>query len=237
MSENSKVDLEATRQLSFGRDTAVSTVNFYGREFLITPEVLIPRPETEMLVDAVLNLAGKAYLVGVIPARPKLPKKCTILEVGTGSGCIAMSLALVLPEAKIVASDISAEALAVARKNAKRLDAKVEFLRSDLMADISGEFEVVVANLPYVDENWEWIDKKALSAEPRTALYAEDGGLALIKKLVQQASTRKVPFLVLEADPCQHEKIVAYARKWDYSLLETRGFGLIFELSSFSDKF
>ncbi len=237
MSENSKVDLRATKQLSFGKDTAVSTVNFYGREFLITPEVLIPRPETEMLVDAVLNLAGKAYLAGVIPARPKLPKKCTILEVGTGSGCIAVSLALALPEAKIVASDISAEALAVARKNATQLDAKVEFLQSDLMADISGEFEVVVANLPYVDENWEWIDKKALSAEPRTALYAEDGGLALIKKLVQQASTRKVPFLVLEADPCQHERIVTHARKWDYSLLETRGFGLILEFNSFSDKF
>ncbi len=210
-------------------NSKVNPVNFYGREFLITPDVLIPRPETEMLVDAVLNLAGKAYLPGIIPARPKLPKKCRILEVGTGSGCIAVSLALELLEAKITACDISDEALNVARENAKRLGAEVEFLKSDLMAGVHGEFEVVVANLPYVDENWEWIDKKALSKEPRLALYAEDGGLKMINKLVQQAEARKVPFLVLEADPCQHERIVDYAREYDYSLLEVRGFGLVFE--------
>ncbi len=209
-------------------NSKVNPVNFYGREFLITPDVLIPRPETEMLVDAVLNLAGKAYLPGVIPARPKLPKKYRILEVGTGSGCIAVSLALELLEAKITACDISDEALDVARENAKRLGAEVKFLKSDLMAGVQGEFEVVVANLPYVDENWGWIDKKALSKEPRLALYAEDGGLKLIKKLVQQAEARKVPFLVLEADPCQHERIVNYAREYGYSLLEVRGFGLVF---------
>ena len=87
----------------------------------------------------------------------------------------------------------------------------------------------MVANLPYVDEDWEWIDKKALSKEPSLALYAEDGGLKLIKKLVQQAKARKIPFLVLEADPCQHERIVNYAREYGYSLLEERGFGLVFE--------
>lgn len=210
-------------------NSKVNPVNFYGREFLITPDVLIPRPETEMLVDAVLNLAGKAYLPGVIPARPKLPKKCRILEVGTGSGCIAVSLALELTETKITACDISDKALSVARENAKRLGAEVEFLKSDLMDGVRGEFEAVVANLPYVDEDWGWIDKKALSKEPSLALYAEDGGLKLIKKLVQQAKARKVPFLVLEADPCQHERIADYAREYGYSLLEKRGFGLVFE--------
>lgn len=213
-------------------NSKVNPVNFYGREFLITPDVLIPRPETEMLVDAVLNLTGKTYLPGVIPARPKLPKKCRILEVGAGSGCIAVSLALELTETKITACDISDKALSVARENAKRLGAEVEFLKSDLMAGVRGEFEAVVANLPYVDENWEWIDKKALSKEPRLALYAEDGGLKLIKKLVQQAKARKVPFLVLEADPCQHERIVNYAREYGYSLLEERGFGLVFEAAA-----
>ncbi len=241
MSENSKVS-PSLAEAAFSREkvannTVISSrrkgasdmINFYGREFLIAPEVLVPRPETEMLIDAVLNLAGKAYLPGMIPARPKLPKKCRILEVGTGSGCIAISLALELPEAEITACDISNEALGVARENTRRLGAKIRFLRSDLMTGIQGEFEVVVANLPYVDENWEWLDKKALSAEPEIALYAEDGGLALIKELILQASARKVPFLVLEADPCQHERIIDHAGKYDYSLLETRGFGLVFQ--------
>lgn len=214
---------------SSGKKVAHDMVNFYGREFLVTPDVLIPRPETEMLIDAVLNLAGKAYLPGMIPARPKLPKKCRILEVGTGSGCIAVSLALELPEAEITACDISEKALNVAQENAKGLGAEVEFLKSDLMTGVQGGFEVVVANLPYVDENWEWLDKKALSAEPEIALYAEDGGLALIKELILQASARKVPFLVLEADPCQHKRIIDHAGKYDYSLLETRGFGLVFQ--------
>lgn len=242
MSEDSKTNQGPTEHLPlgplrgarpslrpFGEDMAIDTANFYGREFLITPEVLIPRPETEMLVDAVLILAGKAYLPGVIPARPKLPKNCRILEVGTGSGCIAVSLALELPEVKIAASDVSSEALRVARENAARLGAKVEFVQSDLMMDVRGDFNVVVANLPYVDENWEWIDKKALSKEPRLALYAEDGGLELIKKLIDQASERKIPFLILEADPCQHERIMNYAGERGYSLLETREFGLVFE--------
>ncbi len=217
--------------ISSGKKVAHDMVNFYGRKFLVTPDVLIPRPETEMLVDAVLNLAGKAYLPGIIPARPKLPKKCRILEVGTGSGCIAVSLALELPEAKITASDVSGEALRVARENAARLGAKVEFMQSDLMTGVRGDFAVVVANLPYVDENWEWIDKKALSREPKLALYAKDGGLKLIKKLIDQASGRKSPFLVLEADPCQHERIVEYAREYSYSLLEKRGFGLVFGMT------
>ena len=84
-----------------------SKINFYGRDFIITPDVLIPRPETEMIVDAVLNLAGKSYLPGVKPGPKILPNNPQILDVGTGSGCIAITLALELPEASITASDIS----------------------------------------------------------------------------------------------------------------------------------
>ncbi len=245
MSENSKTNPIPAKNFPLGplrgarpslrpfeKNVSAGMIDFYGREFLITPEVLIPRPETEMLVDAMLNLAGKSYLAGVKPAPAKIPKNCAILEVGTGSGCIAVSLALALPEAKIVASDISAKALKVASENAKRLGAKVKFLESDLMTNIHDEFTVVAANLPYVDENWNWIDKKMLSLEPKIALYAEDGGLALIKKLIDQVSAQKIPYLVLEADPCQHERIIAYAGERGYSLLETRGFGLVFEFNS-----
>ncbi|MBQ3353336.1 peptide chain release factor N(5)-glutamine methyltransferase [Candidatus Saccharibacteria bacterium] len=207
-------------------------IDFYGRDFMITSDVLIPRPETEMMVDAVLSLCGKPYLPGVKPSKAKLPQDCSILDVGTGSGCVAISLALGLPKAQVSACDISEKALDVARRNASRLGAKVEFKKSDLMNNINGEFDIVVANLPYVDENWDWIDKKALSREPAIALYAEDGGLALIKRLIDQVTERKIPYLVLEADPCQHKRIIEYVRRHDYSLRETRGFILVFTLDN-----
>lgn len=229
--------------------------NFYGREFIITPNVLLPRPETEMMVDAVLNLCGKAILPGVRAPEARLPQDCKILDVGTGSGCIAINLALELPKAQVDAVDISEKALNVARRNGKRLGAsKVKFFVSDLLGNatfqpelrvkLMREFEkrnipvripdrskidVVVANLPYVDANWDWIDKEALSDDPEIALYAGDGGLKLIKKLILQAHELKVPFLVLEADPCQHARVVEYADKNGYSLLEKRGFVLVFE--------
>ena len=209
-----------------------SKVNFYGRDFVVTKNVLIPRPETEMMVDAVLNLAGKAYLPGIKPTRRKLPNNPRILDVGTGSGCLAISIALELPEASVTASDVSKDALRVAKDNAKLLNAKVEFIESDLLSGVSGDYDVIVANLPYVDEDWDWIDKEALAKEPRIALYAEDGGLELIKKLISQVAMRKIKYLVLEADPCQHNEIIEYAAEFDYSLFETRGFVLVFSLDS-----
>ena len=205
-----------------------SRTNFYGRDFIITPDVLIPRPETEMMVDAVLNLAGKSYLPGVKPAPRVLQENPRILDVGTGSGCVAISLALELPEAYVAACDVSEKALKLAQDNAEKLGAKVEFMESDLMSDVPGDFDVVVANLPYVDASWEWLDKKALSREPAIALYADDGGLALIKKLIKQVVERGVRYLILEADPCQHERVTKYAANHDYSLLEKRGFILVF---------
>lgn len=201
-----------------------SFVDFYGYEFKINPNVLIPRPETEMIVDMVLNLVGKEYLPGVKPGVAVLPDDLTIVDVGTGSGCIAVSLKLKLPKARVIASDISEDALTVARKNSERLGAEVELMQADLLGEIDVQPDLVVANLPYVDEKWEWLDKKALSKEPRLALYAEDEGLALIKRLIEQVSERRIQHLVLEADPCQHRRIVEFAKKKGLTLRETRGF-------------
>ena len=202
-------------------------IDFYGRDFMITPDVLIPRPETEMIVDAVLNLVGKPYLSGVKPSKPKLPQDCRILDVGTGSGCIAVTLKKEIPKAQVGASDVSEKALEIARENAKKFSVDINFIKSDLLNDVEGDFDIIVANLPYVDESWDWIDKKALSAEPSLALYAEDGGLALIKKLITQ-SVGRTKYLILEADPCQHKRIVSYSRNYGYRILETRGFVLSF---------
>lgn len=202
--------------------------DFYGRDFVINPDVLIPRPETEMMVDAVLNLVGKPYLPGVKPSKAKLPEDITIVDVGTGSGCIAVTLKLELPEAEVVATDISEKALNVARKNADKLGAEVKFMQSDLLDKVNVMPDLVVANLPYVDENWDWIDKEALSKEPAIALYADNGGLELIYKLIDQVAERGIKYLILEADPCQHERTVDYAKKKGLVLNETRGFILYF---------
>lgn len=203
--------------------------DFYGRNFYITKDVLIPRPETEQLIDMVLSFAGKSYLPGVKPSERILPERPVILDVGTGSGCIAITLALELPEATVYASDISKKALKIAQKNAQNLGAPISFIISHLLEKVKSKElptpDLIVANLPYVDETWDWLDKKALSKEPSIALYAKDHGLALIKELLDTATSK---FLILEADLCQHQEIINYAKTKKYSLLDTKGYILGF---------
>ncbi|MBR0430822.1 peptide chain release factor N(5)-glutamine methyltransferase [Candidatus Saccharibacteria bacterium] len=201
--------------------------DFYGRDFIVTPDVLIPRPETEQLIDTVLNLAGKPYLKGVKPGPNLLPKNPKILDVGTGSGCIAVTLKLEFPEADIIATDISKKALKIAQKNAKKFGISIPFIISHLLEKVNFTPDLIVANLPYVDENWDWLDKEALSFEPSEALYAENNGLALIFELIASASKLKVPYLILEADPIEHQSIITYAKNHHYILKETNGFILI----------
>lgn len=202
--------------------------NFYGRDFVVSPDVLIPRPETETIIDEVLLLAGKPYLPGMKTPEQKLSDEPLILDVGTGSGCIAITLKKELPKAEVVGLDISSKALQVARLNAEKLEAKVDFVGSDLLSSYSGpEPDVIVANLPYVDENWEWLDKKALGCEPALALYAKNHGLELIFRLVNEAKGF-CTWLILEADPCQHAQIIEYASLQDFSHEKTSGFVLVF---------
>lgn len=96
-------------------ESSQNKVDFYGRDYLVSPDVLIPRPETEMMVDTVLNLVGKPFLPGIKPSKAELPENLTIVDVGTGSGCIAVTLKLLLPQAKVVATDISDKALEIGR--------------------------------------------------------------------------------------------------------------------------
>ncbi len=208
--------------------------DFYGRNFIVTPDVLIPRPETEQIIDAILNLAGKAYLPGVRANKRQLPENPVILDVGTGSGCIAITLAKELPEAKVYASDISEKAILVAQKNTDKHSASISFIISHLLRNVKFTPDVIVANLPYVDKEWDWLDKDALGYEPALALYADDHGLALIEQLINQASDRHIPYLILESDPCQHVKITEYAKKAGFKLLETRGFILTFYMPQVS---
>ena len=203
--------------------------NFYGRDFIVTPDVLIPRPETEQLIDSVLKLAGKPYLPGVKPTPRLLPKNPKILDIGTGSGCIAITLKLELPDAEITATDISEKALKIAKKNTEKFGITIPLIISHLLEKVNFTPDLIVANLPYVDKNWDWLDKKALSYEPKEALYADNNGLALIFELIASASKLKIPYLILEADPIEHQPIITYAKNYHYTLNSTHGFALIFK--------
>ncbi len=164
---------------------------FYGLPFRVTPDVLIPRPETEHLVEKVIELAGGFE-------NPR------IVDVGTGSGAIAVALARSLPRAQITAVDISPAALALAEENAVRndVDDRVWFLPGDLLEPVSAEqFEIVASNPPYVPEG----DRDSLAAEvreyePAPALFAGQDGLAVYRRLIPAAFALLAPggFAALE---------------------------------------
>ena len=158
---------------------------FWGREFLVSPAVLIPRPETEFIIEQSLaRLADRQY-----PWR--------IADVGTGSGCIAVSLACELPRSTIAATDVSRAALLVARQNARRLGVadRVHFVHTSLLAGTRGPFDLIVANPPYVPPSY----RPSLSAdvrdqEPDAALFGEGAdGLGTIRGLLAQVSSRLSP--------------------------------------------
>lgn len=189
---------------------------FYGREFVVTPDTLIPRPETEAIIDLVKELSLE---------KPK------ILDVGTGSGCIAITLKLELPESDVTAVDISEKALVVAEKNADNLHANLEFKKSDLLKNVDEKFDIIVANLPYVDKNWDWLSPE-LDFEPETALYSEDFGLKDIKNLILESNTKLAEQgkLILESDISQHEAIECFVKSnTNMRLVKTSGLAQMFE--------
>src|SRR5260221_8794893 len=142
---------------------------FYGLRLAVDARVLVPRPETEILVDAV-----RSHVAG---------RSLTIVDVGTGAGAIAVALAVTEPQLRVIATDISADALAVAQANAIANAARVEFRAGDLLAPIGGPVDVVAANLPYLrDEDLRDLtgDRASLAQEPRLATVAGGDGLALV---------------------------------------------------------
>jgi release factor glutamine methyltransferase len=154
---------------------------FWGLDLIVTPAVLIPRPETEHVVETVLELVKQR-------GREQTLK---LLDVGTGSGCIALALASELPEAEIHACDISESALEVARANAARLrlQDKVQFRHSDLLSAYAGEqFDLVISNPPYVGESEaDKVQKQVREFEPKQAVFSGWEGLDIFKRLVPQA--------------------------------------------------
>ena len=205
--EKAKADKDIARRQN-GEPVAyiLGYKEFYGRQFKVTPDTLIPRPETEAIIDEIKSLS----YVTSFPSDETLE----ILDIGTGSGCIAITLALELPNSQITAVDISAKALDCAQYNAKALGASnISTKLSNLFESTPEKYDIIVANLPYVDRGWDWLDQKTLSYEPEAALYAPDEGLALIKQTILDAPKHLKPggFLILEADISQHQKIRTFA--------------------------
>jgi len=184
---------------------------FYGLPFRVTPEVLIPRPETEHLVEKVIELA----------ARFEQPR---IVDVGTGSGAIAVALVHKLQQASITAIDLSRSALAIERENAKRNEVDLRFLDGDLLAPVAGEcFEIVVSNPPYVPSG----DRATLSVEvreyePALALFAGDDGLDVYCRLIPAAFGALVPggYVALEIGYGQSKAITELLAKAGFEQIE-----------------
>ena len=174
---------------------------FYGLAFDVTPDVLIPRPETELLVGTAVKWArGSSGHFTTYPPPPstqvflnsgrKVTDGLTIVDVGTGSGAIAVALARQLPAAAIIATDVSWSALAVARRNARRhgVEGRISFRHGDLLMPVDGYVDLIVANLPYVTEvDWRALSPEVRDHEPALALRGGDDGLALIRALLSHA--------------------------------------------------
>lgn len=156
------------------------TAHFMSLEFYVDKNVLIPRPETELLVESALSSKP-------LTLDPKTPS-CSILDLGTGSGAIAISLAKSLPNVQITATDISAKALAIAKKNAKSHNVNIQFLKGDLFKPVKNrKFDLIIANPPYVSLS-EYIKlSPQVKYEPKKALLAGKDGLNVIRRIIKEA--------------------------------------------------
>ncbi len=195
---------------------------FYGRPFSVTTDTLIPRPESEDVINLLKRILP--------PTTYHLPPTTLrLIDVGTGSGCLGITAKLEFPELEVTLADISPPALVVASDNAQRLHADVALLESDLLQSYHLQADIIIANLPYVDSTWE-VSPDTIH-EPSLALFAGDGGRALIKKLIIQSVTiiTQSGFLVLEADPFQHESIVAHAKRKGLTLHSKKGYVIVFQ--------
>jgi release factor glutamine methyltransferase len=176
---------------------------FYGRRFKVTTETLIPRPESEDMIDA---------LKSVMPTNQSLlPETIRVVDVGTGTGCLGITAKLEHPDIDVTLLDISPYALKVAASNATSLNADVRIIKSDLLQNFPFESNIILANLPYVDSSWE--RSPETDHEPALALFADDNGMSLIKKLIDQSRSTLIigGHILIEADPEQHADIISYA--------------------------
>jgi release factor glutamine methyltransferase len=194
---------------------------FYGRRFRVTTATLIPRPESETLIE---------LLKRALPANASLlSETLRLVDVGTGSGILGITAKLEYPELEVTLIDTSRHALRVAENNARQHHVDVELLRSHLLTAYPFEANIIISNLPYVDPAWE--RSPETRHEPAEALFSSHGGKALIYELIEQTKEKLAlgGWLILEADPEQHADLTARAKKTGLVPVETLGYGLLFQ--------
>lgn len=175
--ENENLD-EAIKRLESGEPVQyiVGDVNFYGNTIIVNKNVLIPRRETEELVEKTINYIKKY-----------LEENINVLDIGTGSGCIPITIKKMLPYTKITGVDISIKALEVAKNNALLNKVDVNFIESDVFTNVTEKYDCIISNPPYIRHDEEIMDI-VKNNEPHIALYAEDDGLYFYKKIIAEAS-------------------------------------------------
>jgi release factor glutamine methyltransferase len=198
---------------------------FWGLDLIVSPAALIPRPETEHVVEAVLEIVSGTDLEQIQNQKPRTgvsaPHDLRIVDVGTGSGAIALALAKELPSAKVHATDISSEALEVARANAARheLASRIDFHLTDLLNGLPPAlFDIVVSNPPYVgDSEEESVQLEVRKFEPRNAVFAGPTGLEVIERLIPQAQTVLRPggWLVFEISGTIADQVRILLSSWN----------------------
>jgi len=195
---------------------------FYGRRFKVTTSTLIPRPESEDLIELLTKALPKNE--SLLNERPR-----RLIDVGTGSGILGITAKLEHPELDVTLTDMSRHALKVADYNARNLQADVSLLASNLLTEYPLVADYIVANLPYVDIEWE--RSPETNHEPSIALFAANNGLALIFELLAQTRAKLAlgGTLILEADPEQHPAITKEAIKNGLVHVETKDYGIMFE--------
>jgi release factor glutamine methyltransferase len=187
---------------------------FWGMDFIVSPAVLIPRPETEHVIETVLKLISN------YGGRASSPGPLQIVDVGTGSGCIAMALAKELSQAEIHATDNSPGALEIARANAARhqFESRIHFHQTDLLQGLApGAFDFVVSNPPYVGESEEdEVQLEVRKFEPRSAVFAGPTGLEVIERLIPQALIVLKPhgWLVMEISGTIADRVTQLLNSW-----------------------
>jgi len=205
-------ELQKTEDLLYDRiggvplQYLVGRQEFWGRYFTVNSSVLIPRPETEYIVEVVLE-------------KRQPQKSQALLDVGTGSGCIAVTLSLEMSDATVFATDISEEALRVARQNATALGANVNFACMDVLDAVSGHFDFIVSNPPYVRrDDITRLQREVREHEPHVALFSPEDEMAIYRRLVAGAERMLNPggYLVMEVGLAMDEKVLElFGPNWE----------------------
>ncbi len=214
---------------------------FYGREFIVNRHTLQPRPETETMIELLKQVvasrqspvASEAQCKEQETSDKRRKTTMTIVDIGTGSGCIAITVKLIYPEVSVIATDIDKKCLDTARQNAKKLGTKITFYRGNLLEPLSNiRYQIsniiILANLPYVPTHFKI--NSAAQHEPHHAIFGGEDGLRYYREMFDQVAgmSHKPRFVLTEALPPQHDELANIAKKADYQQISSQDFIQVF---------